>query len=493
MRDLLSLGAVSALFLFGLGCSSGAPDLEREEGEGLNLVFVLADQWRGTALGFLGKEKVLTPNLDALARESVVFTEAVSNYPVCSPYRGMLMTGQWPFKNGVYSNCNSRTAPFDCELGEGARCWSDVLKGKGYDLGYIGKWHLEAPRRPFVKSYNNRPKFAWNEWTPKNRRHGFDYWYAYNTFDRHMHPEYWDSNMSRDQRIKIDKWGPEHETDLAIRWLRNSDGKLRDSKKPFALVVSMNPPHMPYKQVPKRYVERYRGISNEELIGKRPDLAPPDTKMGKYTRRNWRYQYAMMTGVDDQVGRILHCLDEQGLTKNTLVVFTSDHGDCIGLQKHVGKNVHFEIAMRVPLIMRLPGLLKPRMDPLMLSTPDLYPTMLGLLGHAASNPREVEGRDFTTQLTRGVGDTPDSQLYLWLPPDGPRGGRRGIRTRRYTLMLERKEDGSERAVLRDRKLDPFQMRDFAKTRPRLVAELRKKLLPMLQAIGDTWPADSKAQ
>jgi arylsulfatase A-like enzyme len=71
------------------------------------------------------------------------------------------MTGKYPHANGVASNCNSNTTPFDCELQARDRCWSDVLKERGYDIGYLGKWHLEAPRRPFVESYNNSKDFAW--------------------------------------------------------------------------------------------------------------------------------------------------------------------------------------------------------------------------------------------------------------------------------------------------------------------------------------------
>lgn len=110
-----------------------------------NLVFIMADQWRGQALGYKGIEPVITPNLDRLAGEGVAFDNAVSSYPVSSPARAMLMTGQYPLTNRVTGNCNSATAPYGVELQESARCWSDVLKDKGYSTGYVGKWHLDAP------------------------------------------------------------------------------------------------------------------------------------------------------------------------------------------------------------------------------------------------------------------------------------------------------------------------------------------------------------
>jgi arylsulfatase A-like enzyme len=98
--------------------------------------------------------------------------------------RAMFMTGQYPHANGVLGNCNSRTAPHGYELSQSARTWSDVLADNGYSLGYIGKWHLGSPFEPYVKSSNNTEEMAWNEWCPPERRHGFDFWYAYGTYDQ---------------------------------------------------------------------------------------------------------------------------------------------------------------------------------------------------------------------------------------------------------------------------------------------------------------------
>ena len=113
-----------------------------------NLVFIMADQFRGDAMGCMGKEPVQTPNLDRLASEGILFTDAVSSYPVSSPARAMLMTGMYPAANGVTGNCNSQNTPYGVELSEEAVCWSDVLKEEGYRTAYIGKWHLDAPYRP---------------------------------------------------------------------------------------------------------------------------------------------------------------------------------------------------------------------------------------------------------------------------------------------------------------------------------------------------------
>ena len=164
-----------------------------------NLVIVFPDQMRGQTMGFLNEDPVVTPCLDKFAAESLVLTQAVSNYPVCSPFRAMLMTGMYSHSNRVVENCNSNTAPFGCELPESARCWSDVLKDKGYDLAYIGKWHLDSPHEPYIDCKNNEGPRKWNEWCPPSRRHGFNNWYAYGTYDYHMNPMYWSTGAGREE------------------------------------------------------------------------------------------------------------------------------------------------------------------------------------------------------------------------------------------------------------------------------------------------------
>lgn len=239
-----------------------------------NLVFIMADQWRGDALGCLGKEPVKTPCLDQLAREGVNFTNAVSSYPVSSPARGMLMTGMYPHKNKVTGNCNSANAPYGVELPQDARCWSDILKANGYQTGYIGKWHLDAPYEPYIDTYNNHGAVAWNEWCPKERRHGFDYWTAYGTYDYHLKPMYWDTDAPRDSFYYVNQWGPEYEADKAIEYL---NGHI-DKTQPFALVVSMNPPHTGYELVPDRYKEMYKNLNVEALCANVPTFPPKALK-----------------------------------------------------------------------------------------------------------------------------------------------------------------------------------------------------------------------
>jgi len=483
---LLAAIALAALVLLSARAAGAARADDQNAPPRPNLVFVFADQMRGSAMGFLGEEPVVTPNLDRLAQQSIVFKQAASNYPVCSPYRAMLLTGQYPHRNGVISNCLSRTASYGVELKTDAECWSDVLKASGYSLGYIGKWHLEAPYKPYVDCANNRGETAWNEWTPPHRRHGFTFWHAYNTYDFHMRPLYWDTDADRDGFHYVDRWGPTHEADLAIQFIRNEAGRYRRPDLPFALVVSMNPPHTPYNQHPARHLDTYANMSDDELC-RRPNIPPEGTRWGDYYRSQIRHYYAMITGVDEQFGRIVNALDESGLTEETILVFTSDHGNCLGIHGHQTKNVPQEESMRIPLLIRFPGQLRPRQEDLLISVPDLYPTLLELMGLGRKIPHHVEGVSHAELLRTGTGPRPTSQLYLWIPCEQPSLGRRGVRTRRYTLVVDRMPGKKERLLLYDNAVDPFQRKDIASDQPRVVDRLiRQELLPWLLRTGDPW-------
>lgn len=449
-----------------------------------NLIFIMADQWRGDALGCLGKEAVKTPHVDQLASEGVNFTNAVSSYPVSSPARGMLMTGMYPVHSKVTGNCNSATAPYGVELPESARCWSDVLKDQGYELGYIGKWHLDSPYQPYIETSNNKGKIAWNEWCPKERRHGFSHWIAYGTYDYHLKPMYWDTDASRDEFYFVDQWGPEYETDRAIDYIANRDNKLRDAGKPFALVVSMNPPHTGYELVPDKYKEIYRDVDVETVCNS-PIIAPKGTKMGDFYRKSVLDYYACMTGVDEQVGRIIRQLKEQGLFENTIVVFTSDHGDSMGMHEHIGKNIYYEEAMRIPMMISWPEKIAPRRDStLMIAFADLYPSLLSLMGFKEQIPAEVQTFDLSASILSLEKAQEVVQPYYYLLPENLMTGYRGLRTKKYTFVVHATNGRTDEWILFDREQDPFQLNNIAPDRPALIKQFTSQLKDWLKKTND---------
>ena len=454
-----------------------------------NLVFVFPDEFRQKAIGFMDQDPVVTPNFDRFASESVVFTNAVSNYPVCSPYRAMLFTGKYPHSNGVITNCNSATAKYGVCLRESDRCFSDVLHDAGYSQGYIGKFHLDAPieaNYEYTEGRRGEGK-AWDAYTPPGpRRHGFDFWHSYGCCDWHLKPHYWEGDAKVDERMDINKWSVEHETDVAVEYIRNRDGKHRDPDKPFSLFVAFNPPHMPFQQVPARYLEAYSGKTDEDLLN-RPNvsLEGRGAPAGKHAKN----YFAAVTGIDEQFGRILDSLKQEALENDTIVVFSADHGEMMGSHSLMHKGVWYDESLLIPFIIRWPGRLKPRRNDLLLSVPDTMPTLLSLMGLGHQIPEDVEGSDYSDAMLGGDIDMPGSALYLVMTPDWPGGGRRGLRTHRYTFVIQRQRDKEETYILHDNRADPYQIRNVADENPAVIKQLADELIQWLEKTNDPWLRD----
>ncbi len=451
-----------------------------------NLVFVFPDQFRQQAIGYMNQDPVVTPNLDSFASESVVFTNAVSNYPVCSPYRAMLFTGKYPHSNGVISNCNSATAEHGVFLKESERCLSDILHGAGYSQGYIGKYHLDTPLEVNYEYTEGRRGggTAWDAYTPPGvGRHGFDFWHSYGCCDLHLKPHYWVGDAKVDERIDVDEWSVKHETDVAVDYIHNRDGKHRDSDKPFSLFVAFNPPHTPFQQVPPEYLEAYAGKSNEDL------LTRPNVKLegsGKTAGQHAKNYFAAVTGIDENFGRILGALDEEGLKDDTIVIFSSDHGEMMGSHGLMHKGVWYDESLLIPFIMRWPGNLEPRRDDLLLSVPDVMPSLLNLMGLGDEVPKCVEGSDYSDAILGKDVPRPDSALYLVMTPEWPGGGRRGLRTYRYTFVIQRRKNKEDTYILHDNQADPYQFQNIASENPAVVAQLKDELMVWLRETNDPW-------
>ena len=227
-------------------------------------------------------------------------------------------------------------------------------------------------------------------------------------------------------------------------------------------------------------------MSEAELC-QRPNIPAAGTRWGDYYREQVRHYYAMITGVDEQFGRIVDALDDAGLAENTILVFTSDHGNCLGIHDQMTKNVPEEESMRIPLLIRYPGKLLPRKEDLLISVPDLYPTLLDLMGLGEEVPPGVEGVSHAELLLTGKGPRPTSQLYLWIPCEQPSMGRRGVRTKQHTLVVDHMPGKEEQLILYDNIADPYQLRNIAENQPDVVNRLvREELDPWLRRTEDPW-------
>lgn len=470
-----------------------------------NVIYVFPDQYRNSSLGFWSDpefaarvnwcgDPVSTPNLDRFAREAAVLSEAVSNCPLSSPHRGMLLSGMYPERSGVVLNCMSERP--ESSLRVEAECIGDVFSAAGYDCAYIGKLHVDFPTRNNPQhpgAYVSDAVPEWDAYTPPERRHGFNYWYSYGTYDVHKHPHYWDTEG---RRHEVDEWSPRHEITKAIEYVENRDAQ-RDSGKPFFLMLGINPPHSPYASTEDcdlEGYELYRDKSLTELLV-RPNA---DTTMAKAAAA--RYYFANVSGIDREFGRLLKALDRAGLTDHTIVVFASDHGETMTSHSTTDpKNSIWRESLNVPFLVRYPGRVPHRVDDLLLSTPDIMPTLLGLAGLADRIPESVEGRDFSAILRQDAEqpERPRSALYL-RNLDGERDAEglvrgffpeaRGVKTATHTLELCIDRDGSlKRTLLYDDVQDPYQLRNLDPADcPELFAALCRELATLLRENDDVW-------
>lgn len=472
-----------------------------------NVIYIFPDQMRNHAMGFWNEpgfkeavnfigDPVYTPYLNEFARESAVLTSAMSNFPLSSPHRGMLLTGMFSENSGVSLNCNANRPV--SSLRQDAVCISDVFNQAGYNCAYIGKLHVDHPTtndptRPGHYVEDIVP--AWDAYTPPERRHGFDYWYSYGTFDVHKHPHYWDTEGVKHE---INEWSPRHEADKAIAYLRN-EGNVRDIKKPFFMMVSFNPPHSPYHSTEDCMEEDYNLYKDAPL---EQLLVRPNADRNMLKSPSVRYYFASISGVDHAFGRILKELKKQGLDQNTLVIFSSDHGETMCSQgTNDPKNTPYAESMNVPFLVRFPGKITPKVDKdILLSSPDIMPTILGLCGLERQIPSDVEGRNYAGHFTGKDFSVPlrNGALYI-RNADGQQDANgkvisyfpvaRGIKTHRYTLSLtiDKKTKQLKDVLLFDDLNDPYQMHNLPKQEYKeLINTLCHEMVPLLKEANDPW-------
>jgi len=421
-----------------------------------NLLFVFADQWRAQATGYGGDPNAHTPHLDRLAAESVDFRTAVSGCPVCCPYRASLLTGQYPLTHGVFLN--------DARLGNKAVSIAQAYRDAGYHTGYIGKWHLDGDRR--------------TAFIPRERRQGFQFWKALGCTHNYNNSYYY-----ADENVKL-KW----EGYDAIAQTREAQRYLRRHAKgqPFAMFLSWGPPHAPYQTAPEKYRARYK----PEDIVLRPNVPEKDKAQARKALAGY---YAHIAALDDCIAELCKTLDETGLAQNTIVVFTSDHGDMLWSHGGQKKQQPWDESIRVPFLLRYPARLGAEgcVIDTPINTPDIMPTLLGLCD--IEIPDSVEGTDFSDMLL-GKTDPKDRAALISCPaPFGQwqrkRGGReyRGVRTARYTYT----RDLNGPWLLYDNIKDPYQLNnlcnqpEYAAIQQELDKALKEKLA---QTCDDFHPA-----
>ncbi|HJZ55582.1 MAG TPA: sulfatase [Gemmataceae bacterium] len=465
-----------------------------------NIVMIFSDDHAYQAISAYGDSRKLldTPNIDRIARDGVRFERCLVPNSICGPSRATLLTGKYSHANGFYNNTNSR---FD-----GSQVtFPKLLKAAGYQTAVIGKWHLVSDPT------------------------GFDYWHILPGQGVYFNPPM----IKNGQKVQHEGYTTDLITDFSLEWLKN-----RDKTKPFLLMCQHKAPHREWCPAlrhlghdndrkypePDTLFDDYAGRGKAEheqdmMIGKTmtavdlkftapANLTPEQKKQwdAYYEPRNKAFQEAKLEGkdlvrwkynrymhdylgcvkaVDESVGRILDYLDKEGLTENTLVVYSSDQGFYLGEHGWFDKRWIFEESLRTPLLVRWPGVKKGgSKNGNIVSNLDLAPTFLEAAGVPV--PQEVQGRSLVPLLKGQVpADWRKSFYYHYYEYPGPHSVHRhyGVVTDRYKLV-HFYEPGVDYWELFDLQKDPkeltsvYEKPEYAEVKKELtdeLARLRKEL------------------
>ena len=435
-----------------------------------NILFIMTDDHASHAISAYGSRINTTPNLDRLATQGMRFTNCFVTNSICGPCRATILTGKYNHLNGFVRNGNT----FDGTQ----QTFPKLLRQAGYQTAVVGKWHL------------------------KSEPTGFDYWNVLIGQGPYYNPR-----MKTEQGItRHVGYTTDIITDFALDFLKNR----RDKSKPFMLMYQHKAPHRNWQPSPKHLrlfddvtipepddlFDDYSGRSRAVYLQKmtiREHLTPNDLKFtvprnlndgqraaweAAYGPKNEAFRAANLTGtdlvrwkyqryikdylrciasVDDNVGRVLDYLDAEGLTENTVVVYTSDQGFYLGDHGWYDKRWMYEESLRTPLLVRWPGVIKPQSinNDFVLNL-DFAETFLELAG--ARVPDDMQGRSLVPLFEgRRPADWRTSMYYRYYEFPGPHSVRQhyGVRTQRYKLMYFYNLDEWE---LFDLRVDPGEMR-----------------------------------
>ncbi|WP_282162650.1 sulfatase family protein [Ulvibacterium marinum] len=452
LKKVLTLILVLNVFL---ACNPKTEKVvERTKKTPPNVLILLTDQWRAQATGYAGDPNAQTPHLDSLAAMSVNFKNAVSGMPVCSPFRASLLTGQRPLTHGVFMN--------DVQLDTNAVTMGKIFSKAGYDTGYIGKWHLDG---------HGRLQFI----PPGARRQGFDFWRGNECTHNYNESVYYEND---DPNRKIwEDYDTFKQTDAAIRFMNNQ----KESDSPFLMIVSYGTPHAPYHTAPEEYRNRF---DPDKII--LHENVPDSLKMR--AKKDLAGYYAHISALDDMVGKVIENLKESGQLENTILVFTSDHGDLLGSHGAYKKQQPYEESARVPMLFYIPEKLKIAVEEkdALMNSEDILPTILGLCNIPI--PNSVEGINYRPYL-EGKEQLGKAALLTCVQPFGQwnkveHGGReyRAIKTKQYTYARDLKGAW----LLFDNEKDPYQMNNLVDQAQyaSLQNDLDKQLSERLRETGD---------
>jgi len=414
-----------------------------------NVLVIQPDQHRGTIMGCAGDEQVKTPNLDRLAAEGIHFTHCVSSSPVCSPFRGTIQTGLYPHTHGVVKN--------NILLDPSLTTFAEIFAAAGYATGYIGKWHLDGgipEEQPggFIE--------------PGPRRQGWQQWHGYEK--NHEYLDVWEYDQNR-KKVPVEgyNWEPTWHTDVALDFAKRN----RDAGKPWVYYIAYGPPHLP-EQCLQEFLDMYDPAKFElppDVAGKLP--GDEEQKL----RETLQMYYGQVTAIDFEIGRLLGGLKKLGIDNDTIILYTSDHGDRLGSHAEMfggklrGKSSPYATAFRIPLIVRWPnGMRGGRVCDALVNSVDITPTLLALAGFDA--PKAMQGDSMASWCLKGRGKRNEAVYFS-------ASGWRAVWDGCYIFSPVGKYN-----VLYDHENDPYEMTNLMDSAGH--AEVRKRMCGLLVGFAE---------
>ena len=388
-RDFVKSSIAAGIAAAATGSASAK---HRPPGRKPNVLYVFDDEHRFQSMpGEPFSNPVVAPNLEAFRKANFSMDRCISNYPLCSPYRGILMTGLWPFQNGITRNW--------IQLGTNFESIGHVFDKAGYRTAYVGKWHLSGPGfdRAFVP--------------PGPHRQGFQDWHVWGAVDKHMNYSF---TFNPDTGEKIQPLGYQATlmTDQAVKILHEDHGDT-----PWMMIVSWHPPHFPVDDAP----EADEAYFADKQVALRPNVQTGHSDQGPVAspasiEKFHQGYYAHIRAIDREFGRLLQALDETGQADNTIVIFTSDHGEMAGSHGRMYKQLPHEESAHVPFYVRYPGVTpRGKSSDTLFASIDIYPTLCGIAGVPV--PTHVKGKDFSATF-RGK-TTPESEVVFLINQGNP--------------------------------------------------------------------------
>jgi len=467
----------------------------------VNVLFLMTDEQHHRSLSLTGNPYVETPHMDRIGREGVCFNNATCVTPYCSPSRASILTGLYPHTHGILTNVSpsrNNQPPLDQDAFPNTET---ILHDQGYATGHRGKWHLGDKG-----DFDCYESFSYAGKTGRQYRAFLDEHLPAARFADHPSPgQYLGRPVEMIPTVEKGYHAfhgvPNNplayisiigrsvipprllpETQITNQVLELLD---RNVRKNFMITASWSPPHdlwvipEPYYGLVDRAKIELPGSTDLPEWDRRGASKRLGDVMGPEGTREYAAIYhGMVKYIDDQLGRVLKKLDDLGLADDTLVVFTSDHGDMVGAHGCIGKSIFsfFDDLVRIPLLMRLPGRIRPgTVVDRPVSQIDFMPTILDYLGQPV--PEKIHGRSMRP-LVEGRDVPWREHAFCQRANQG-----RMLRTERYKYVCR---PNSKLAALYDLKNDPHEDRNLA-TDPahaKTVRQMHQRLLEVMAADGD---------